>query len=81
MYWTAREVVYEGIGLEEKLYMNVLDWKRSCIWMYWTGREVYECIGLEEKLYMNILEWKRSCIWIYWSGREVVYEYIGVEEK
>ena len=65
MYWTGREVVYECIGLEEKLYMNVLDWKRSCIWMYWTGREVvYEYIGLGT----------------YWTG-EVVYEYIGVEEK
>ena len=55
MYWTGREVVYEYIGVEEKLYMNVLDWKRSCIWIYWSGREVvYECIGLEEKL--NIYE-------------------------
>ena len=65
MYWTGREVVYECItGREvvneciglEKLYMNILDWKRSSIWIYWSGREVvYEYIGLEEKLYMNVL--------------------------
>ena len=74
MYWTGREVVYEYIGVEEKLYMNILEWE--VVYEY-----IGEYIGVEEKLYMNVLDWKRSCIWMYWTGREVVYECIGLEEK